>query len=191
MSFGHRSRQEQRRLLLAATVRVLVITTAVVAAYFLLPLDALSAFHIALTLVLGLLLLGLVTAAQLRAVLRSTRPGARAVEALAATIPLFILLFAAVYYVLADAEPQSFSEHPLTRLDTMYFAVTVFATVGFGDISATSQLARGMVTVQMVVNLLVVGAVVQLFLGAVKSAQGRGPTPGEIGPPQRPPATRG
>ena len=32
--------------------------------------------------------------------------------------------------------------HPLTRTDTLYFAVTFFSTVGFGDIAAKSEAAR-------------------------------------------------
>jgi hypothetical protein len=174
VTFHGHTRREQRRLVMAAAARVVAITAGVVAAYFVLPLTALSAYPLGLTLTAGLLLLALVTASQLRAVLRSTRPAARAAEALAGTVPVYLLLFAASYVVIAEIDGQAFGE-PLTRLDALYFTMTVFSTVGFGDITADSQLARGLVTVQMTLNLLVVGAVIQLFLGAVKSARGSGP----------------
>jgi hypothetical protein len=58
----------------------------------------------------------------------------RAIEALASAIPLFLVLFAAAYVMLADAQPQAFSE-PLSRTDALYFTITVFSTVA----SATSS----------------------------------------------------
>ena len=58
--------------------------------------------------------------------------------------------------------------HSLTRTDSLYFTVTVFATVGFGDIIATSQTARLLVTVQMILDLVVLGLGIRVFLGAVQ-----------------------
>ena len=49
----------------------------------------------------------------------------------------------------------------------MYFTVTVFSTVGFGDITAKTDLARTLVTVQMLVNLVVIGLVAKVIFGAV------------------------
>lgn len=51
--------------------------------------------------------------------------------------------------------------------------VTVFASVGFGDISAVSDGARLLVTVQMLLDLLLLGLVVRLFLSAVTRSQQR------------------
>jgi Ion channel len=44
---------------------------------------------------------------------------------------------------------------PARRIDSLYVTVTTFNTVGFGDITATSQTARLVVTVQMILDLLV------------------------------------
>ena len=57
------------------------------------------------------------------------------------------------------------------RDSSLYFTVTVFATVGFGDIVATSHTARSMVTVQMVLDLILLGAVVRAFVEAVRMAR--------------------
>ena len=46
--------------------------------------------------------------------------------------------------------------------------LTVFATVGFGDITATSQSARVLVMVQMVLDLVILGLGIQVFRGAVQ-----------------------
>jgi hypothetical protein len=78
----------------------------------------------------------------------------------------------------AQDDPANFSTHTLTRTDALYFTVTVFATVGFGDISATSQVARCFVTAQMILDLLVLGLGVRVFVGAVqRSRQQQGPDP--------------
>jgi voltage-gated potassium channel Kch len=96
----------------------------------------------------------------------------RATRALAVTVPLYLLLFAATYFVMASADSENFSTQGLTRLDTLYFTVTIFATVGFGDISPTSQVARLLVMVQMILNLLILGVGIQVFLGAVQRGRG-------------------
>jgi hypothetical protein len=119
----------------------------------------------------GLLILTTVTVFQLRTVSKARYPSIRAAEALAATLPLFLLLFAWAYFTMATANPANFSTHPLTRTDTLYFTVTVFSTVGFGDITAASQSARLIVTAQMLLNLLALGLVVRAFIGAVQLAR--------------------
>jgi voltage-gated potassium channel Kch len=80
---------------------------------------------------------------------------------------VFLLLFAATYCVLSLDDPATFTE-PLSRSDAIYFAVTIFATVGFGDISAQTETARLVVTTQMLLDLVVLGLGIQVILGAVK-----------------------
>ena len=77
-------------------------TAVLVAIYYLLPLDH-SARWVAVTaLVIGLAVLVGLVAFQVRAISGSRYPGLRALEALGVTIPLFVLLFASTYLVLAD-----------------------------------------------------------------------------------------
>lgn len=162
---------KRRRLIALGLLSALASTAVLVALYFLVPFDFIAAVPLWVTLTVALLVLLGVTTWQVRAITRSAHPRVRAVRALAVTAPLYILLFAATYFVMASADPESFSTHGLTRLDTLYFTVTIFATVGFGDISPTSQVARLLVMVQMVLNLLVLGAGIQVFLGAVQRSR--------------------
>jgi voltage-gated potassium channel len=153
---------------LRSLLRATLTSTVLVVLYYRLPLTgALEASTVALLLA-GLALFAGVITWQVRAILRSRYPGLRAIEALAAAIPLFLLVFAAAYVKLAAAQPQAFSE-PLNRTDALYFTVTVFSTVGFGDITPQTQPARVMTTVQMLGDLLVVGLVLRVMLGAVKA----------------------
>jgi voltage-gated potassium channel len=163
------SRTRRRRRLALGVVRSLVTTVVLVVLYYQLPLNHVR--NVPVTLVVGLVILAIVTVAQLQMIGRSAFPAIRAIEALATTIPLFLLLFASAYVVMAGTNPANFSTHPLTRTDGLYFTVTVFATVGFGDITATSQTARLVVTVQMLLDLAALGLVVRAFVSAVQSAK--------------------
>jgi voltage-gated potassium channel len=111
----------------------------------------------------------------------------RAVEALALTAPLFLVMFASVYVVLAQDNVANFSTHELTRTDALYFTLTVFSTVGFGDITATSQSARVIVMVQMVLDLVILGLGVQVYRGAVSVGRKRSDARSGGQPPQKDP----
>ena len=103
--------------------------------YYLLPLDHPSTWAAVTILVIGLALLtGLVTF-QVRSIVRSRFPALRAIEALATSVPLFLPLFASAHAVLSTISARNFGQ-PLTHTDALYFTVTVFSTVGFGDITA-------------------------------------------------------
>jgi voltage-gated potassium channel len=162
------SAAQRRRRITVGLLRSLAITVVLVAAYYIAPLDRLSDVPLALTLAVALIVLTAVASYQVRAVTRSRHPALKAIEALAFIAPLFLLLFAAVYFVMAQADASNFNTETLTRTDSLYFTVTVFATVGFGDITATSETARVLVTVQMVLDLIVLGLGVRAFVGAVE-----------------------
>jgi hypothetical protein len=167
------SAAERRRRLAVGLLRALAITVVLVAMYFLVPLDRLSSVPLALILAAGLVALAVAATYQVKAVTSAQYPALRAVEALAATAPLFLLLFAAVYFVMAQADPSNFNAQTLSRADSLYFTVTVFATVGFGDITATSEAARMLVTVQMILDLVVLGLGIRVYAGAVEAGRQR------------------
>lgn len=158
----------QRLWLIArGLLRALATAAVMVALYYVLPLDRRSDTYVFAVLVVGVALLAGMIAWQVRAIVRSDYPGIRAVQSLAATTPLFLLLFASTYYILSLDDATTFTE-PLTRSDSLYFTVTIFATVGFGDISAQTETARLVVTAQMLLDLVVLGLGIQVILGAVK-----------------------
>ena len=73
---------------------------------------------------------------------------------------------------MGHAQPTTFAQ-PLSRIDSMYFSATVFTTVGFGDIAARGEAARVVVTLQMMLDLVVVGLVVRLVVNAIKIGKQR------------------
>jgi voltage-gated potassium channel len=172
------ARQAKRpfRRVFATLLRALASTVGLVAIYYLLPLDTTSIRVAVGMLAFGLVALVGLVAFQVRSIIRARHPALRAVGALATSIPLFLLLFAATYFVLGGISEANFSE-PLTRTDALYFTVTVFTTVGFGDIVATTEGARVVVMGQMVTGIVIIGLGARIIVDAVKRGQRRQPVP--------------
>ena len=113
-----------------------------------------------------------IVAIQVPIIVKADYPILRAVEALAVTIPLFLLIFSRIYLSNSLANSASFSQ-PLDHTTAFYFTVTVFATVGFGDIVATTNSMKLLVTVQMLLNLAVLGLVIRLVTSAAQRGVAR------------------
>ncbi len=79
-----------------------------------------------------------------------------------------LMTFASGYYLLSSTASGEL-EGLVTRLDALYFSLTTLSTVGFGDIHASGQVARGLVTAQIAFNLVFVGA----FAGLLKDSVSR------------------
>ena len=62
---------------------------------------------------------------------------------------VFVVVFAWTYLTMARSDPATFTQ-PLTRVSALYLTVTVFSTVGFGDITPVTDAARVTVMAQMV-----------------------------------------
>jgi voltage-gated potassium channel len=177
---GEQARVSRRRGVALGLLRAFASTSGVLAVYYLAPLGREPGTWLWVVMLGGIGALAALTVHQVRAILRATHPGVRAVEALATTVPMFLLLFSAAYFLMSHADTANFSVAALSRTDALYFTVTVFAPVGFGDIVPTSQVARLVVTAQMVLNLVVLGLVVRVIVGAAQHAR-RGQADGGSG----------
>jgi hypothetical protein len=143
--------------------------TALVVVYYLVPLDRPLQPATLIGFGLGLAGFAALIAWQVRAILTSDVPRLRAVQAIAVGLAVLLLLFASIYLRIAHENPDSFTE-PLSKTDSLYFTITVFATVGFGDITPRTELARIITMIQMLTGLIVVGLVARILLGAVQTA---------------------
>ena len=158
---------KRRRLIAVALLRSLATAVVLVALYYLLPLDRIHSVPLGVLLVIALGDLAGVASWQVRSIISAKHPSIRAIEAPVTTVPVFLLLFAATYFLMAKTSPASFTDH-LTRTDALYFTVTTFSTVGYGDITAVSESARLVVTAQMILDLLLLGLGIRVFIGAVQ-----------------------
>jgi voltage-gated potassium channel len=181
-----RAGRSSHPMIVWAVLRIVGSITALVALYYALPLTH-STTGIAVTiLVIGLaVFIGLV-AFHARSITRSPFPGLRAVEALAVNAPLFLLLFASTYVVMATMSAGNFGER-LTHTDGLYFTVTVLSTVGFGDITPKTQAARLVVTGQMIADLVIFALAVKVIVGAVSRGRQAGHADGTQPAQETPP----
>jgi len=163
---------KRRRLIVGAVLRSLLVAAVLVAVYYVLPLDRPWDAATAARLGVGLLVIAAVIGWGVKITAASPYPGVRAAETLALILPFFLLLFASTYYLMERASAVSFTQ-PLTRTDALYFTVTVFTTVGFGDISAKSEAARVVLIVQMLADLVLLGAGIRVLLSAVQRGRER------------------
>ena len=81
-------------------------------------------------------------------------------EALVALVYALVVFFALTYLSLATRDDEFVGVD--NRVDAMYFTVSTLATVGFGDVHAVGSAARVAVTVQMALDLLVLGIAARL-----------------------------
>jgi voltage-gated potassium channel len=169
---------KRRWLIFRAALRSILVATVLVVLYYVLPLERGLDSDTAVRLLVGVLVFAGVMVWHVRAIAGSRYPGLRAAEALGMILPLFLVLFASTYFLMERASAASFTE-PLTRTDALYFTVTVFSTVGFGDITAKSEAARVVVIVQMLADLVLLGAGIRVLLGAVQRGRQQSPETGD------------
>jgi voltage-gated potassium channel len=148
----------------------------VLAAYLLAPLDGELAPLVALLVLVGMLgLLVPLTIRHARQLSTSERPVVDAVQALLTLLTMLVVGFATVHYAIETSYPDELVGLE-TKIDGLYFSTTVATTVGFGDITPTGQVARAIVTIQMLFDLLFIGVAVRI-LGTSLRMQRTGGSP--------------
>jgi hypothetical protein len=163
---------ERRPVILATVARTIGTAALLFIVYALLPLEAFTSPDTALRLVIVLIILALVFAVQVHAIRSAKFPDLRASEAVITGIVTFVLLFALVYLGLGLSSPSNFSQ-PLNRVASLYFTVTILSTVGFGDITAQSDVARLIVTLQMLLDLALIAIIVRVYFAAARASENR------------------
>jgi len=162
---------------------VLTIVVPVVA-FFLLPLDSEFGELIAAMLVIAAAAsLVPLSIRQAQTVLTSPDPLFDATRCIVSALVFLVVAFSSAYFVLAanyDNQVKGLD----TKLDAIYFTITSLATVGFGDITATGQTGRAIVSSQMVVNFAVLAVSLRVVTWALKE---RGPQAFARRLPQLPP----
>jgi voltage-gated potassium channel len=164
--------RQRRRLFAGAVLRTIVTVAVVVSVYYLVPMDRPMTVTTIVEIAVGALVVCVIIGLQIWRITRSDYPAIQAVEALAFTLPLYVFLFATVYYLMDHANVAAFGT-PLSRTDAMYFSTTVFTTVGFGDITAKTEATRVLATCQMWLDVVIVGLVLRLVVNAIKVSQRR------------------
>jgi voltage-gated potassium channel len=158
-------RRDRRLLVVRSVARIVGLTALFLIAYFAAPVGQDADVVGLVLLTVGAVGFVALLVHQVDRILNSPVPQLRAAEALATIIPLVVIVFALVYVGMSAADESAFTE-PVTKVNGLYFTTTVLTTVGFGDITAQSEQARLVVTVQMLVDLAIIGVVVRVIMGA-------------------------
>jgi voltage-gated potassium channel len=106
---------------------------------------------------------------QLKSIDASRFPTLRAAEALVLVAAMFLAIFAMIYVMISQEHSDAFTE-PLDPFTGYYFALTVLATVGFGDITPVSTGARSVTMVQMALDLAFIAVLIRVVGGAARRA---------------------
>lgn len=164
-----------KRLSQATTsaIGTVLIVAAATAIYYVIPVpsrmsqDSWAIMFFAGTAALGVLIL--VAGARL---LRTRETETVRVRSLIVLLSVTLLFFSWADKSVSTLPGQFVDLH--TRTDALYFSVSTLATVGFGDVHPAGQLARAAVTLQIVFNLVFLGAAITLITGVFRTrAQGR------------------
>jgi len=166
-SFDSLNRRERRVLVGRSVLRIFVTSLAILALYIWTPVAGESGARAGLELVGGLIVFAALLVWQARSIVGAGHPELRAIEVMAVAIPILIIVFAFTYLSLSRADPASFSE-PLDRVSAMYFTVTVLGTVGFGDIAAHSDAARILVSIQILLDLVLLVGIARTVVFAAR-----------------------
>jgi voltage-gated potassium channel len=101
-----------------------------------------------------------------------------ALEALVLVVYATIAFFSLVCLGVAR-EPGQFTGLE-TRIDALYFTTSTLTTVGYGDVAPVGQVARAVVTTQMLFNVLFVAMAARLATSIFERRSTTGPVPAPV-----------
>ncbi len=102
--------------------------------------------------------------------IRITARGANLVK-LVTLLLVVVIMFSTGFYAVASNRPGEF-DGIATRVDALYFTLTTMTTTGYGDVVAVGQLARGLVSLVFVFDVVFLG-LVGAELGRLSSSRRR------------------
>ena len=159
---------ERRKGLVRAILRIALTWVVVLGAFCVLPIGNESSANAIVRAVIDFALIAAVIIWQVSRVARADVPELRAIEALGVILVVFLVLFASLYLAMSHASGSTFTQR-LDHMRALYFTMTVFSTVGFGDITPTTDSARAVVSLQMLFDLILIGAVARLLITAART----------------------
>jgi hypothetical protein len=161
-------RSQQRLAIVRCAATITVAWVLILGAYYVLPIAHESSTRAGVRLAVDIALVAAVFIWQIRRIGRAELPELRAIEALGIVIAVFLVLFSSIYLSMSNAAWGTFTQR-LDQTRALYFTVSVFSTVGFGDITPRSDQARLVVAAQMLLDFVIIGVVVRLLFNAARN----------------------
>ena len=158
----------RRGALIRCGVTVVLAWVLLVGAFYVLPIGHESSLRAGVRLGVDVALVGAVFAWQIRRISVAALPELRAIEALGIVVALFLVLFSGIYLAMSHESAFTFTQQ-LDQTRALYFTISIFSTVGFGDITPRTDPARLVVSAQMLLDFVIIGAAVRLIFNAARS----------------------
>jgi voltage-gated potassium channel len=168
MRLSDLDRPQQRLAVLRCTGTIVGVWVLLVGAYYVLPIAHESSTRAGVRLGVDLALVAAVFVWQIRRIGRAELPELRAIEALGIVVAVFLVLFSSIYLSMSRAAAGTFTQQ-LDSTRALYFTISVFSTVGFGDITPRTDQARLVVAAQMLLDFAIIGAAVRMLFNAARS----------------------
>ncbi|MFC6340585.1 potassium channel family protein [Nocardioides hankookensis] len=153
-------------------VRDVLLVVVALVLYFVIPVG----FHTDRGLVergfVSIVCIGLVGALVIWQVLLQVDDPSRRIDGLLLSMVAGVLVFALAFYRLHLEDGSQFVGMS-TRIDSLYFTMTTLLTVGYGDINASGQVARVLVLLQMVFNVVVIATAASTLNSRVRENAAR------------------
>ncbi|HTX80778.1 MAG TPA: potassium channel family protein [Streptosporangiaceae bacterium] len=149
---------------LRRTVGTVLLVAAATVVYYLIPVPRLGDGSWTVLFFAGSGVLGVLILVAVRQLLRAGEDAR--IRGLVLLLTVTVLFFSWSDGSVAKLPGQFADLHDKT--DALYFNVSTLATVGFGDVHPVGQLARAAVTLQIVFNLVFLGAAVSVITGFVR-----------------------
>jgi voltage-gated potassium channel len=185
MRLSDLDRAQRRLAVIRCTATIVIAWVLIVGAYYVLPLAHESSARTGVRLGVDLALVAAVFVWQIRRIGRAELPELRALEALGIVVAVFLVLFSSIYLGMSRAAASTFTQQ-LDATRALYFTISVFSTVGFGDITPRTDQARLVVAAQMLLDFVIIGVVVRMLFNAARTRFGPGdagraaPSPGPV-----------
>ena len=170
---------ERRKAILVCATTVVLSWAFIFGAYFALPIGRESGLRALLRLGTDIALVGAVVFWQLRRISQAILPELRSIEGLGVIIAVFLVAFSSTYLGMSHQAATTFTKS-LDHVQALYFTISVFSTVGFGDITPRTDVARLVVSAQMLLDLVVIGAVVRIIFNAARESRQDRPSTTEV-----------
>ncbi|MFL6003474.1 MAG: ion channel [Nocardioides sp.] len=145
-----------------------LILAAIVVIYFVVPIPERVDPNTVIRGLAAILMVVLLAAGVVRQFRRQLDIADQRVDGLIVSITVVMTVFAFSFYVIEVRDPSQFAEMK-TRLDALYFAAATGASVGYGDVHAVGQLARALVLVQIIFNVVFIGTAVALLSSRIRA----------------------
>lgn len=164
------------RVLVLSAIRPVLVIGALLAVYAVVPLrGGTTIMAVTVTAVVGLIVFGGVFIHQVRRIQGSATPTLAGVEALVLVYGTFLVQFAVLYVTVSASDPGAFDEG-LNRVGGLYLSITVLSTVGFGDVTPASDLARILVSIQMIADIVLIATAFRILSTTARKAAAEVPS---------------